>query len=68
MVSDEARLLFVHVQKTGGQSIEHVLRAHLPDARNVLEVRGGKHATYADTLQHHPHWADYWSFGFVRNP
>jgi hypothetical protein len=68
MVSDAHRVLFVHVQKTGGQSIEHLLRRHVPDVRKVPGLPGAKHATYADALAKHPELADYWSFGFVRNP
>jgi hypothetical protein len=68
MASDAHRVLFVHVQKTGGQSVEHLLRRHLPDVRKVQGLPGAKHATYADALAAHPELADYWSFGFVRNP
>ena len=68
MASDEQRALFVHVQKTGGQSIEHLLRRHLPDVRKVQGLPGAKHATYAEALAAHPELAGYWSFGFVRNP
>jgi Sulfotransferase family len=68
MASDAQRVLFVHVQKTGGQSIEHLLRRHLPDVRKVSGLPGAKHATYADALDAHPELAGYWAFGFVRNP
>ncbi len=68
MASDGQRVLFVHVQKTGGQSIEHLLRRHLPDARKVTGLPGAKHATYAAAVRAHPELAGYWSFGFVRNP
>ena len=68
MASDEQRVLFVHVQKTGGQSVEHVLRRHLPDVRKVTGLPGAKHATYRAALRAHPELAGYWSFGFVRNP
>ena len=68
MASDSARVLFVHVQKTGGQSIEDLLRRHVPDARKVTGLPGAKHATYRAAVRAHPELADYWSFGFVRNP
>ncbi len=68
MASEAQRVLFVHVQKTGGQSIEHLLRRHVPDVRKVTGLPGAKHATYADALRAHPELTDHWSFGFVRNP
>jgi Sulfotransferase family len=68
MVSDSARVLFVHVQKTGGQTIEHLLRENVPDARTLSDLPGSKHATYRAALRAHPEFADYWAFGFVRNP
>ena len=68
MASDGQRVLFVHVQKTGGQSVEHVLRRHVPDVRKVTGLPGAKHATYRAALRAHPELAGYWSFGFVRNP
>jgi len=68
IASDAQRVLFVHVQKTGGQSIEHLLRRHLPDARKVSGLPGAKHATYEAALAAHPELGDYWAFGFVRNP
>jgi hypothetical protein len=66
IVSDEARLLFVHVQKTGGVSTERHLRAALPDAQSIKGTY--RHATYAEILAKHPEYGDYWSFAFVRNP
>jgi hypothetical protein len=66
IVSDQARLLFVHVQKTGGVSTERHLMAALDDAKPVRVV--SRHATYADILAVRPEYADYWSFAFVRNP
>lgn len=66
IVSDQARLLFVHVQKTGGVSTERHLRAALEDAQSIKGIY--RHATYADILAKHPEYADYWSFAFVRNP
>ena len=56
MASDGQRVLFVHVQKTGGQSVEHVLRRHLPDVRKVTGLPGAKHATYRAALRAIPSW------------
>jgi hypothetical protein len=61
------RLLFVHVQKTGGLTVEAMLTKAIPDAEPI-RVPGGRHAHYADALAARPDLADRWSFGFVRNP
>ena len=65
-VSDSRKVLFVHVPKTGGSSIDRIFDAEVPDARKV-EGRM-RHATYQRLLSAEPALADYWSFGFVRNP
>lgn len=66
IVSDDPRFLFIHVQKTGGNSITRWLFASVPDA-----ARGGghsKHATLAAALEMDPTLVDAFTFGFVRNP
>jgi hypothetical protein len=57
-------MLFVHVQKTGGSSIQRILDEHLPDSTPLQPKHGG----LAQALRQHPEFADYWIFGFVRNP
>ena len=66
-VSDQYRLLFVHVQKTGGNTVRGMLNDALPDPRNP---RGElpKHAHLGGILKAEPGLADYYVFGFVRNP
>jgi hypothetical protein len=44
IVSDSARVLFVHVQKTGGLTVQDLLRQALPDAAPVQGLGGGRHA------------------------
>jgi len=65
LISEAKKLLFVHIQKTGGNSISHVLRRAVPDIRPLLRkherARAGK-ARLGDA------WDDYFSFAFVRNP
>ncbi len=68
MVSPSRRALFVHVQKTGGLTVENVLRAGLPDAQKVTGLPGAKHARLRAALRQHPEFAAFWTFGFVRNP
>jgi hypothetical protein len=66
LTSDSRRFLFVHVQKTGGTTVEHVLKQAVPDVRKPEGCR--KHAGLWMALRDHPDLADRWTFGFVRNP
>lgn len=65
IISDEHRFVFVHVPKTGGDSIDKLLREQVGDVR---KQQGTRHATYRRILDTEPALADYWSFGVVRNP
>jgi hypothetical protein len=65
-VSDSHRVVFVHVQKTGGSSIDAIFDQHVPDARKVKGAK--RHSSYATLLQAEPQLTDYWSCGMVRNP
>lgn len=66
LISDDRRLLFVHVQKTGGSTIDFRLREVLPDHRAVGGMR--RHATLGAILRAEPALRSYWTVGFVRNP
>ena len=68
LVSASARALFVHVQKTGGLTVESTLLTLLPDAQLVRGLPDGRHARLGAALRAHPEYADFWIFGFVRNP
>ncbi len=61
-------MLFVHVQKTGGSTVEALLLRDLPGAERVSGLPGGRHSTLRQVVAAHPEVRDYWSFGFVRNP
>jgi hypothetical protein len=65
-VSDSRRVLFVHVQKTGGSTIDTMFDRKIADARSVDNLP--RHTSLSGLLEAEPHLADYWSFGFVRNP
>jgi len=68
IVSDSARVLFVHVQKTGGLTVQELLGEALPDAVPVQGLGGGRHARLGAALKARPELSDYFIFGFVRNP
>jgi len=59
-------VVFVHVPKTGGSTIDAFFDDEVDDARRVGTL--GRHTTYRRILRYEPGLADYWSFGFVRNP
>ena len=64
LISDSYRMLFVHVQKTGGVSMDRMMRAHIDDIRAV----DSRHAPLSRILKVEPALRSYWTFGFVRNP
>ena len=66
LISDSHRFLFVHVQKTGGSTIDNGLTAALGDVRRVKEAN--RHAPLGRLLQLEPGLSAYWTAGFVRNP
>lgn len=68
LISPRHKVLFVHVQKTGGITIGKLLRERIPDARHVRGLPDRRHSTLEAALQAHPELADYWKFGAVRNP
>jgi hypothetical protein len=59
-------VVFVHVPKTGGSTVEAMFARRVEDARKVEGHR--RHATYQWLLETEPELGAYWSFGFVRNP
>lgn len=66
IVCDSHKLLFVHVQKTGGVTMTNLLKSQLDDddVRSVDK----RHAPLRRILFKEPELTDYWIFGFVRNP
>jgi hypothetical protein len=62
MIYPDHHWIFVHIQKTGGDSIRTALGVELNDAhkhRTAVELR----AIYGDVA-----WRDFYKFAFVRNP
>ena len=66
LISDSHRFVFVHVQKTGGSTIDNALTAALGDVRRIPAAN--RHAPLDRLLQLEPGLIDYWTAGFVRNP
>jgi hypothetical protein len=66
LISDSRRFLFVHVQKTGGSTIDNSLTAALGEVRRIPAAH--RHASLTDLLALEPGLASYWTVGFVRNP
>lgn len=66
IVSQSAKFVFVHVQKTAGLSIEAVLRDNFADAR----FWHGRHGHASDAIREVgiEEWSQHYSFALVRNP
>lgn len=65
LISHERKILFIHIQKTGGSTIAQVLRSHIPDMRWC----GGthEHALQARAVLG-GEYDSFYRFAFVRNP
>ena len=77
MISHKHKFIFIHVAKTGGTSIEHVLNPNvpldlLPTVRGTGNTRfAGKHNTalnFKIRLEGKDIFDSYFKFAFVRNP
>jgi hypothetical protein len=66
LISDHHRFVFVHVQKTGGSTIDNNLTAALGDVRRIPQAH--RHAPLDRLLELEPGLTDYLVAGFVRNP
>jgi len=66
LISEKYNFIFVHVQKTAGESIAMVLREHASDIKPLLSKHDfalkGKKALGEEQ------WKKYYKFTFVRNP
>jgi chondroitin 4-sulfotransferase 11 len=69
IVSQRAQCIFVHIQKTGGSSIEKLLRAHDSAIGSHLH-NGRRHlsALEMEAIIAPDIWNSYFKFAFVRNP
>jgi hypothetical protein len=66
IISDQHRFVFVHIQKTGGTTIDRLVLAQL----DPVQVRRSpsRHLPLRAIHRQFPDVRDYWAFGFVRNP
>ena len=64
LVSDSRKLIFVHIQKTGGVTVNNLLREHIPDVRSIL----ARHEFASRGVDELDAWDEYFKFAFVRNP
>src|SRR2546423_2619178 len=65
LFSDSHKVLFVHIQKTGGETVAGILSKHAPDICRL----GAKHEfARFGKLKLGAAWNDYFKFAFVRNP
>jgi chondroitin 4-sulfotransferase 11 len=63
-VSESRKVVFVHIQKTGGLTVDRLLNERIPDLRRVV-ARHGFARLGMDELDD---WDEYFKFAFVRNP
>jgi len=65
LFSDSRKVLFVHIQKTGGETVAGILAKYAPDIRRL----GAKHEFGRfGKMKLGSAWNDYFKFAFVRNP
>lgn len=69
VISERARCIFVHIQKTGGVSVESALRRH--DATIGSSLHDGRRHLFAREIRAilpQDQWDRSFKFAFVRNP
>ena len=63
-VSDSRKVVFVHIQKTGGLTVDRLLNERIPDLRRI----GARHGFASLGMDELNDWDEYFKFAFVRNP
>ncbi len=64
LVSHSHKLVFVHVQKTGGATVSRLLQENIPDVYQLRE----RHEFAIRGMEELEGWNEYFKFAFVRNP
>jgi hypothetical protein len=63
-VSDSRKVVFIHIQKTGGLTVDRLLNERIPDLRGLV----ARHAFARRGMEQLDEWNEYFKFAFVRNP
>ncbi len=66
-VSDSRKLVFVHIQKTGGITVHRLLQQQIPDIR-IIDAEVARHAFAIRGMKTLDDWDERFKFAFVRNP
>jgi hypothetical protein len=64
LVSHGRKLVFVHIQKTGGDTVSRLIRESIPD----IFCFKAKHEFAVKAAAELERWNEYFKFAFVRNP
>ncbi len=64
-ISHDLKLIFIHVHRTGGSTIRNLLKQELGSKIENISQHGNAMSSESVFLEKH---ADYFRFGFVRNP
>jgi chondroitin 4-sulfotransferase 11 len=64
LVSESRKLVFVHIQKTGGVTVNALLRERIPDLRSIV----ARHVSARRGMADLDGWDEYFKFAFIRNP
>jgi chondroitin 4-sulfotransferase 11 len=63
-VSDSRKVVFIHIQKTGGLTVDRLLNERIPDLHRI----GARHGFASLGMDELNDWDEYFKFAFVRNP
>ena len=65
IISDNLKLIFIHVHRTGGTTIGNLLKSHLDN--NIKHLSQHENAKTSESYLLDG-YNDYYTFGFTRNP
>lgn len=65
IISQKSKIIFIHIQRTGGSSTINLLKKHLGNDLEIVSQHGNSRSKEGVLLNKH---SDYFTFSFVRNP